>query len=90
MGTNESADRSSREELTAQQITLCDALDRLFNKGVVIHGDITISVAGVDLLYIGIRSLICAIDAIETPHSLSNRDPNRGIANSCIKEGCAA
>ncbi len=54
-----------------QHISLCDALDRVLNKGVVIYGDISISVAGVDLLYIGLRGLICAVDALETlPPSL--------------------
>jgi len=46
-------------------VSLCDALDRILNKGVVATGDITVSVAGVDLLYIGIRGLICAIDALD-------------------------
>ena len=39
-------------EHLAKSITLCDAIDRLLNKGVVVTGDITVSVAGVDLLYI--------------------------------------
>ena len=58
----------------AKNISLCDALDRLLNQGVVITGDITISVAGVDLLYIGLRGLVCAIDAMgEMPPSLAHR-----------------
>jgi hypothetical protein len=60
----------NQDELT-DQITLCDALDRMLNKGVVINGDLTVSVAGVELLYVGLRGLICAIDAMETrPASL--------------------
>jgi len=60
----------------AKNISLCDALDRLLNKGVVVTGDITISVAGVDLLYIGLRGLICAVDALgELPPSLARRCP---------------
>ncbi len=62
--------KNNQDELT-DQITLCDALDRMLNKGVVINGDLTVSVAGVELLYIGLRGLICAIDAMETrPASL--------------------
>jgi hypothetical protein len=49
----------------AEQITLCEALDRVLNKGVVLHGDITISVAGVDLLSIHLRALLSATDVIE-------------------------
>jgi hypothetical protein len=60
----------NQDELT-DQITLCDALDRMLNKGVVINGDLTVSVAGVELLYVGLRGLICAIDAMDTrPASL--------------------
>jgi len=44
--------------------TLCDALDRLLNTGVSVHGDITIAVAEVDLLTISLRGLIAAVDAV--------------------------
>ena len=61
----------NENEYLAKSISLCDAIDRLLNKGVVITGDITISVAGVDLLYIGLRGLVCAVDALgELPPSL--------------------
>ena len=60
-------------EQLAKSITLCDAIDRLLNKGVVVTGDITISVAGVDLLYIGLRGIVMAIDALdELPPSLAH------------------
>ena len=65
---------SSNDEYLAKNISLCDALDRLLTKGVVIYGDISISVAGVDLLYIGLRGLVCAIDSLEEiPASLRSR-----------------
>lgn len=44
--------------------SLCDALDRILSAGVATEGEITISVAGVDLLYVGLKGLLCAIDAI--------------------------
>jgi gas vesicle structural protein len=58
----------SRSEL-AEHVSLCDALDRILTKGVVLHGDIGISVAGVDLLHISLRGLISAVDVIQ-----QNRD----------------
>lgn len=45
-----------------ENLSLCEALDRLLNKGAVIHGDITISVADIDLLYLGLRLLVTSID----------------------------
>ena len=60
-------------ERLAKSITLCDAIDRLLNKGVVVTGDITVSVAGVDLLCIGLRGIVMAVDALEElPPSLSH------------------
>jgi hypothetical protein len=65
----------NENEHLAKSISLCDAIDRLLNKGVVITGDITISVAGVDLLYIGLRGLVCAVDALgELPQSLCHHN----------------
>lgn len=64
------------EDTLTPNISLCDALDRILTKGVVVHGDISISVAGVDLLYIGLRGLLCAIDALgEVPQSLQKAPP---------------
>ena len=43
-------------------ITLCEVLDRLLHKGAVISGDITISVADIDLLYVGLRLIVTSIE----------------------------
>lgn len=76
---------SNESEHLAKNISLCDALDRLLNKGVVITGDITISVAGVDLLYIGLRGLVCAIDAMgELPASLA-RHPRAAVSGEGMR-----
>lgn len=45
-----------------ERVSLCDVLDRVLNKGAVIHGDITVSVAGVDLLYVGLRLIVTSIE----------------------------
>jgi hypothetical protein len=41
-----------------QQIALVDLLDRLLGTGVVLSGDILISLAGVDLVEVRLRALI--------------------------------
>jgi len=43
---------------------LIDLLDRVLDKGVVISGDIVVSVGGVDLLYLDIRILAGSLDTI--------------------------
>lgn len=47
---------------TLQASTLADVLDRVLDKGVVIAGDINISLVGVELLNIKIRLLIASVD----------------------------
>jgi gas vesicle structural protein len=42
----------------ARDLTLVEVLDRVVERGVVLSGDITISVADVDLIYLGLRVLI--------------------------------
>ena len=49
----------------ARDIGLVDLIDRLLDGGVVIHGDITLAVADVDLLYVGLRALVASVNTIE-------------------------
>src|ERR671936_2299176 len=44
---------------------LVDILDRVLDKGLVVAGDIRISLANVELLTIRIRLLVCSIDKAE-------------------------
>ena len=44
---------------------LLDILDRVLDKGLVIAGDIRVSLANVELLTIRIRLLICSVDKAE-------------------------
>jgi hypothetical protein len=57
---------TTREQLQHQrEVALVDLVDRLLAGGVVLSGDITISIADVDLLYVGLRALIASVPAIE-------------------------
>ena len=44
---------------------LVDILDRILDKGLVVAGDIRISLANVELLTVRIRLLVCSIDKAE-------------------------
>lgn len=60
----------------ANTVTLCETLDRVLNKGVAVHGDIMVSLSGVDLLTIRLRALVCSSDALlETSNKESNAIP---------------
>lgn len=49
----------------AEQVTLVDLVDRVLNKGVVVSGDVTLSVADVDLVYVGLRLLLASAATFE-------------------------
>lgn len=51
--------------ITGRPQGLVDVLDRILDKGLVIAGDIKISIANVELLTVQIRLLICSIDKAE-------------------------
>jgi Gas vesicle protein len=54
---------SATHEAIARQreVALVDLVDRLLAGGVVIGGDITLSIADVDLVYVGLRALITSV-----------------------------
>jgi len=56
-----------RRDVTAleEQVTLVDLVDRVLNAGVVISGDITLSVADVDLVYVGLRVLLASAGTLD-------------------------
>jgi hypothetical protein len=49
----------------AEEVTLLDLVDRVLNKGVVVTGDVTLSVADVDLVYVGLRLLLASAATLE-------------------------
>ena len=47
------------------QVTLLELLDRVLDKGVVLSGDITLSVANIDLVYVGLRVLLSSVESMQ-------------------------
>jgi hypothetical protein len=63
----ERADRPAAAEQAAfpgDRIALVDLLDRVLAGGVVVAGDITLSVADVDMVTISLRALVTSITAL--------------------------
>ncbi len=44
------------------EISLLDILDHVLNAGVVIHGSLVISLAGVDLVYLGLNVVLTSVE----------------------------
>lgn len=46
----------------SEHVSLCEALDRVLNKGAVVVGEVTISVADIELLYLGLQVVLTSIE----------------------------
>ncbi len=44
------------------EVSLLDILDHVLNSGVVIHGSLVISLAGVDLVYLGLNVILTSVE----------------------------
>jgi hypothetical protein len=76
-----SSNPSNRTMTTATQgSTLVDVLERVLDKGIVIAGDITVSVGSTELLSIRIRLLVASVDkAKEMGINWWETDPHLGV-----------
>jgi gas vesicle structural protein len=45
-----------------EDVSLLDILDHVLNAGVVVHGSLVISLAGVDLVYLGLNVVLTSVE----------------------------
>ena len=64
-----------------QEVTLLDLLDRVIDRGVILAGDVTLSVSQVDLIYLGLRMLLAPVERL--PNLLN---PGTDAARSDARE----
>ena len=57
-------DSVADEVLDTREPSILDLLDHVLNKGVVASGDLTLGVAGIDLIYLRLSALLCAADRV--------------------------
>ena len=50
--------------LDEPEASVLDVLDHVLTKGVMATGDVTLGVAGVDLIYLRLSALLCATDRV--------------------------
>ena len=55
-------DRNTDDEIDTDQLILGDLLNHVLDKGVVISGAVTISVADIDLLIVDLRLLLTSVE----------------------------
>ncbi|MGD6818887.1 gas vesicle protein [Metabacillus sp. 84] len=51
-------------QIENSDVSLLDILDVILDKGVVLRGDLIISIAGIDLIYLDLRVLISAVETL--------------------------
>ena len=65
---------TSRPAGLQRPVSLSEVLDRVLNKGVVVAGEVVISVAGIDLVYLGINVLLTSVQTAIDSSSQGARD----------------
>ncbi len=63
--------------LGPRESTVLDLIDSLLNRGVMANGDVTLGVAGVDLIYLRLSSILCAADRAFPPVGERPRAPRK-------------
>ncbi len=54
-------------------MSLCEALDRILNKGAVLFGEVMISVADIDLVYLGLQVILASMETAKGSKPASRR-----------------
>lgn len=57
-----------KQTLEQKDIALIDILDVILDKGIPIKGDLLISIAGIDLVYLDLRVLISSVETLIGSH----------------------
>ena len=63
----------------ARDVTLLELLDRVIDHGVILSGDITISVADVDLIYLGLRVILTSVENSNRVPAQSSQASGNGL-----------
>ena len=72
---------SSQALMQAREVTLLDLVDRAVDHGVILAGDITIAVADVDLIYVGLQVLLASVERVEELRAERERAVGREVRN---------
>ena len=58
-----------------KETSLLDVLDRVVDKGAYVRGEAVVSLADVDLIYVGLQLVVSSVSRIEKPHGSSTAKP---------------
>jgi Gas vesicle protein len=68
-----------------QEVSLCEALDRILHKGAVLFGEVMISVADIDLVYLGLQVILASMETARGSRPPGNEQlaPNLFARGAC-------
>jgi hypothetical protein len=72
------------EALEESELSLLETLDHVLNRGLVIAGEITISVADVDLIFVGLNVLVSSVE--KANEVLRSRDARPSLSTTITGE----
>ncbi len=75
-----------RELVDDDDSSILELLDRLLNKGVVVAGDIAISVADVDLIYLRAQLLLSSVETAQGRLVLGRRSPHASRRTEYLRD----
>jgi hypothetical protein len=55
----------TNEAQLKKKLTLLEVLEKVVDKGVIINGELVISVANVDLIFLGVRLILTSVENFE-------------------------
>ncbi len=55
-----------------RRMSICETLDRVLNKGVVVRGELVLCVADVDLVYVGVNVLLSSVETLRESRAVSH------------------
>jgi hypothetical protein len=64
----------------SEQVSLCEVLDRILHKGAVVVGEATISVADIDLVYLGLQVVLTSIETARKHNRIAVTEIDRQIS----------
>ena len=52
-------------EWDTSEVTIVDLLDRVLDKGVLLWGELVLTIADVDIVYVGLKAMLCSVDTAD-------------------------
>ena len=65
----------------SDEVSLLDVIDHVLNAGVVIRGSLVISLAGVDLIYLGLDVVLSSVETALRHSRLRSLEPETSLSS---------